>query len=82
MKKKTYITTSIPYANAAPHIGFALELVQADAEARSRRARGEQVFFLTGADENGLKNYTTAKKQSQPPISNQYKRVLNESYLF
>ncbi len=37
----TYVTTTIPYVNARPHIGFALELVQADVLARFRRARGE-----------------------------------------
>ena len=34
MSKKYYITTAIPYVNARPHIGFALELVQADVLAR------------------------------------------------
>ena len=40
---KTYITTSIPYVNAAPHVGFALELVQADAYARHSRLLGTTV---------------------------------------
>jgi methionyl-tRNA synthetase len=54
-KNKFYITTSIAYVNAAPHIGFALELVEADAIARYRRAFGDEVFFLTGTDEHGEK---------------------------
>ena len=48
-----YITTAIVYTNASPHIGFALELVQADAVARYRRMLGDDVRFLTGTDEHG-----------------------------
>ena len=58
---KFYITTTIPYANAPPHIGFALEIVQADAIARWHRQKKENVFFLTGTDEHGSKIYKTAK---------------------
>jgi methionyl-tRNA synthetase len=53
--KKFFITTSIPYANAAPHVGHALEFVQADVMARRARQEGRQVFFLTGVDEHGDK---------------------------
>lgn len=60
--KKFYITTAIPYVNANPHIGFALELVQADALARIHRQLGDDVFFLTGVDENSLKNVQAAEK--------------------
>ncbi|NUM25478.1 MAG: methionine--tRNA ligase [Candidatus Buchananbacteria bacterium] len=63
MPKKFYITTAIPYVNASPHIGFAFELIQADVVARYHRQIGEQVFFLTGADENSLKNVQTAEKE-------------------
>jgi methionyl-tRNA synthetase len=55
-----YITTAIPYVNAAPHLGHALELVQADVLARHQRLRGRPVRFLTGTDENALKNVTAA----------------------
>ncbi len=55
-----YVTTAIPYVNAAPHLGHALELVQADVLARHRRLRGQRVRFLTGTDENALKNVTAA----------------------
>lgn len=55
MKKKFYITTSLPYTNAPPHIGFALEAVQADVLARYHRLLEEDVFFLTGTDEHGQK---------------------------
>lgn len=53
--KKFYITTSIAYTNAAPHIGFALESIQADALARYYRSQGVDVYFLTGTDEHGSK---------------------------
>ncbi len=59
--KKFYITTSIPYTNASPHIGFALEIIQADVLARYHRALGEDVYFLTGTDEHGLKTKKAAE---------------------
>lgn len=60
--KPFYITTSIPYPNANPHIGHALEFVQADFLARYYRLKGEEVFFLTGIDVHGLKIQRTAEK--------------------
>ncbi|MBU4332002.1 methionine--tRNA ligase [Patescibacteria group bacterium] len=61
--EKKYITTAIPYVNAAPHIGFALELIQADVVARYSREKKEDTFFLTGVDENSLKNVQAAEKE-------------------
>jgi methionyl-tRNA synthetase len=58
---RTYITTTIPYVNARPHLGFALELVQADVLARHHRRRGERVRFQTGTDDNSLKNVLAAQ---------------------
>jgi methionyl-tRNA synthetase len=63
MKDKFYITTAIPYVNARPHIGFALELVQTDLLARFHRQLGDDVHFLTGTDENSLKNVQAAEKE-------------------
>lgn len=57
-----YITTTLPYVNADPHIGHALEMVQADALARVWRAQGEDVFFSTGTDEHGQKIQQAAEK--------------------
>jgi methionyl-tRNA synthetase len=57
----TYITTTIPYVNARPHLGFALELVQADVLARYHRGVGEDVRFQTGTDDNSLKNVLAAE---------------------
>ena len=67
LKSKFYITTSIAYANAAPHIGYALEILQADVLARFHRLLGEDVFFLSGTDENGTKIKKTAEKTKMAP---------------
>jgi methionyl-tRNA synthetase len=64
---KYYLTTTLPYVNAAPHIGFALEIVQADALARWRRAKGDEVVFNTGTDEHGLKIYRKALEEGKDP---------------
>ena len=60
-----YITTTIPYVNADPHIGFALELVQSDAIARYQRLIGKDVFFSTGTDEHGQKILEAAEKNGE-----------------
>ncbi len=79
---KYYLTTSIIYTNGPPHIGFALELVQADALARYHRLQEKDVFFLTGTDENGLKNKKTAQDLGISPQvlvdqnSNQVKNLI------
>ncbi|MCK4592663.1 methionine--tRNA ligase [Candidatus Parcubacteria bacterium] len=64
---KFYITTSIAYANAAPHIGFAMEVLQADVLARYHRMLSDDVFFLSGTDENGSKNKKTAEEKGMKP---------------
>lgn len=65
-ESKFYITTAIPYVNAKPHVGHALELLQADVLARWHRLLGEQTYFLTGTDENALKNVQAAEAAGQP----------------
>ncbi len=60
-----YITTTIPYVNADPHIGFALELVESDAIARYERLRGREVFFSTGTDEHGQKIWEASNKEGK-----------------
>lgn len=84
-----YITTTLPYVNASPHIGFALELIQADTLARYWRLMGDDVFFSTGTDEHGQK---IAQKADENGVSrqeyvdgfaaefNQLKEALNLSY--
>jgi len=61
-----FISTAIPYVNARPHVGFAFEAVLTDAIARYRRARGRDVFFLTGTDDNSLKNVEAAEERGMP----------------
>jgi methionyl-tRNA synthetase len=61
MTRQLFVTTTIPYVNAPPHIGFALELVQADVIARYNRLIGREVRFQTGADENAFKNVLSAQ---------------------
>ena len=64
-KKPFYLTTTLPYVNADPHIGHALEFVQADALARYARLMGREVFFNTGTDEHGQKIFEAAGKAGQ-----------------
>ena len=63
IKKKFYITTTLPYVNNDPHIGFAMEIIRADVIARYKKSLGYDVFFNTGTDEHGLKLYEGAKKE-------------------
>jgi len=66
-QNKFYITTSIAYANAAPHIGYAMEICQADVLARYHRMKSDDVFFLSGTDENGSKIKKTALEKKMDP---------------
>lgn len=66
MAKKFYITTAIPYVNAAPHVGHALEFVQTDVIARYHRFLDKDVYFLSGTDDNALKNVQAAEKKKIP----------------
>ena len=60
---KFFITTPIYYINDIPHIGHTCTTVAADIVARLHRAKGEDVFFLTGTDEHGQKVAETAQKE-------------------
>ena len=64
-KKSFYITTTLPYVNAEPHIGFAYELVAADVLARYHESLGEELFFNTGTDEHGQKIFNAAEKAGE-----------------
>jgi len=61
MMSRFYVTTAIPYVNAPPHLGHALEFVQADILARGHRQAGDEVRFLSGTDDNALKNVLAAE---------------------
>jgi len=87
--EKYYITTTLPYVNSEPHIGFALEIIQADVIARYHRILGDEVFFNTGTDEHGVKVYRKAQEsgldtQALCDINakkfNSLKKTLNLSY--
>ena len=82
MEKKSenyYVTTSIPYANGAPHLGHALEFLMADVLARYARQSGKAVIFSTGTDEHGDKNAQKAAELKMTPkeftesIANKFK---------
>ena len=89
MKTPFYLTTTLPYVNADPHIGFALELVQADTFARYHAQTGHDIFFNTGTDEHGLKIFRKAQELGIDPQEycdtyaakfNDLKESLNLSY--
>ncbi len=67
MSKPFYITTTLPYVNAEPHVGFATEIIRADIIARLHKLKGEEVFFNTGVDEHGQKIEQKAKELGQAP---------------
>ncbi len=78
MKNKFYITTTLAYVNAAPHIGFAMEVVRADAWTRFMRNKDHSVFFNIGTDEHGQKVFQRAKELGIEPQS--YCDQLAEKY--
>jgi len=67
MKNHYYITTTLPYVNAKPHIGFAMELIRADVLARFHKSLGEKIVFNTGTDEHGQKIYQNALNAKKDP---------------
>jgi methionyl-tRNA synthetase len=66
MPRTLYVSTAIPYVNAPPHVGFALEMLLADVLARHARQQGERVHFVTGTDENSLSNVRAAEAAGVP----------------
>ncbi len=67
MPRKTTIVTAIPYVNSTPHIGTLLTDLSGDITARYFRMRGDDVFFVAGTDENGLKIKEAAEKAGEDP---------------
>lgn len=61
MNKKFYLTAAIPYVNAAPHLGHALEFLQGDVIKRYHQLSGDDTLYLSGSDENSLKNVQAAE---------------------
>ncbi len=77
-KKPFYITTTLPYVNGKPHIGFALEFIRADVIARAKKLQGHEVFFNTGTDEHGIKVQRSAEALSLSPQA--YSDQISENY--
>lgn len=67
MAKKFYLHSAIPYVNAAPHIGHAQEFIYSDVIRRYHKLLDENVLYLCGADENGLKIIQAAEKSGLDP---------------
>lgn len=67
LNKPFYITTTLPYVNGMPHLGFALEAVQADVLSRVADIRGDEVVFNTGTDEHGQKIFRKAAEEGITP---------------
>lgn len=63
--KNFYITTTLPYVNADPHVGFAMEIIRADVIARAKKKQGYEVFFNTGTDEHGIKILQKAEAEGK-----------------
>lgn len=66
MQKAFYITTTLPYVNNDPHVGFAMEITRADVIARFKSEDGYDIFFNTGTDEHGQKLFSAAQKEGVP----------------
>lgn len=62
-----YLTTPIYYVNARPHLGHAYTTIVGDALARWHRLLGDDVHFLTGTDEHGLKIQQAADAAGMTP---------------
>jgi len=82
MENKFLLTTAIPYVNARPHIGHALEYIIADSIHRYHELLGERVYFVSGADENAIKNVQAAKKADLPPkkFLDKYSKIFEDFY--
>src|SRR5574344_2493166 len=65
--EKYYLTTAIDYVNGAPHIGHAYEKILSDVIVRHYKTRCNDVYFLTGTDEHGIKIQKTASEKGITP---------------
>src|ERR1700693_2305783 len=66
-KPRYFLTTAIAYPNGPPHTRHAYEAIATDAIARFMRLDGYDVYFLTGADEHGIKMLQTANREGLTP---------------
>jgi methionyl-tRNA synthetase len=87
MPKRYFLTTPSYYVNSVPHIGTTLTTVVCDICARYRKMRGEEVFFLTGTDENGTKVMEAAQANGEQPqefvdrISGEFQKVFRAMHV-
>lgn len=63
---KFFLTNAIPYVNAKPHVGHALEFVQSSVISNYQKLLGKEVLTLCGGDENAIKNVQAAEKAGIP----------------
>lgn len=82
MKNKFYITTAIDYVNAEPHMGHAYQKIVADVLSRWHKLKEEDVFFLTGTDEHGVKIFRAAEKEKLSPkiFVDKYSKKFKEAW--
>lgn len=82
LDRRFYLTTAIPYVNAKPHIGHALEYVVADAIHRYHKLIGNETRITSGADENALKNVQAAEKEGLEPTKflDKYSKIFEDFY--
>ena len=82
MNNKYYLTTAIPYVNAKPHIGHALEYVIADAIYRYQKLQGKDARLVSGADENAIKNVQAAEEAGIEPkkFLDKHSKIFQEFY--
>lgn len=82
MSRPFHVTAAIPYVNAKPHLGHVLEWFQADTIARYRRLLGDDVSFVSGTDENSLKNVQAAESADVPIQEwlDQYAQIFQEAF--
>lgn len=82
MANTFYLTTGIPYVNGKPHLGHVQEWFQADVIAQFERLRGKDVAFISGADENSLKNVQAAEKAGVPVQDwlDEYSEIFKDAY--
>ncbi|MGH6612008.1 MAG: class I tRNA ligase family protein, partial [Burkholderiaceae bacterium] len=67
MKRRLFVTTALPYANAAFHIGHMMEYIQADIWVRFQRMLGHEVHFVCADDAHGAPNMLAAEKAGKTP---------------
>ncbi len=66
MPRRLFVTTALPYANGAFHIGHIMEYIQADIWVRFQRMQGHEVHFVGADDAHGAPIMLAAEKAGVP----------------